>query len=75
MGGLLGDLFGGGSQLPPFGLSQQQQALGLGLFGGLGLGRSVAQVPASIDIRKPWEEKPLTFLQILRNEIDEWLKL
>ena len=66
--------------------SQQQGALAA-LLGGTGQGlqqqamnpyqTALGAVPAYGNFlnRKSYESPPLTFLQSLRNEIDEWLKL
>lgn len=55
--------------------TQRQSSLGEGLLWGLG-GAMAGNVPISpMDIIKPPNKPIMTFIQTLRNEIDEWLKL
>lgn len=56
---------------------QRQLPLGGGLLGNLGLAgmASSANIPQQPVVPRPAYKPILTFIQTLRNEIDEWLKI
>ncbi len=74
-------IIGGIGQLAGQGMQQGNEfsALlgGYGSYSGSPLGSAMMQQQQQSNYlnRKIWESPPLSFLQSLRNEIDEWLKL